>query len=262
MSQEAIDAVASQASAVSMGGFANAFAVRNKRTVRGPINPLDKCTIFSIYNKEIFERKATIQPGSFLIPAGTYENPARLVVGPSSWWREIDDEQPLIEIPTGAMSIAQSIVQDYVIGLLARTPDAAPGLFWVPGDISVKELKTDEKYKKLLDKANKMQEEWFKLLVKLGDIGWARTNGNPLCISDDMRMAAHALRVSENKDWMQDFKMFETIACIACGRPRNPKFPVCPSCNNIIDPELFAKSGIVKQLKSSDASQIDFGLGK
>lgn len=257
MSQDAISAVQNQAGSVSMGGYGNAFSVRNKRTVRGPINPLDKCTIFSIYGKEIEERKPTIQPGYFVIPAGSYESPSRLVVGPSSWWREVDLDQPLLEIPHGSVQIAESVVRDYVIGLLGRTVDAQPGIFWVPGNLTAKELR--EQHPAVIDRAKQMQDEWYKNLVKLADIGWSRTNGNPLTINDDMRMAAKALRL-EQKEWMQDFKMMETVACIACGHPRNPKFPVCSNCNTVVDRELYIASGLIQAPKNTPVANPDLSL--
>jgi hypothetical protein len=243
MSEDVIKAIQNQSGAVSMGGYGNAFSIRNKRTVRAPINPMDKCTVFSIYSKQIEERKPTIQPGFFVIPAGSYEAPSRLVVGPSSWWREVDLDQPLLEIPHGSVTIAESIVRDYVIGLLGRDNDAQPGIFWVPGDISIKQLKSDPKYIAVLDQANKMQDKWYENLVKLADVGWARTNGNPMAINDDMRFAAKALRL-DHKDWMTDFKQMQTVACIACGHARNPKFPICSNCHTIVDMDLYQKAGL------------------
>jgi hypothetical protein len=257
MSQDAIKSVQEQSGTITQGGFGNAFQMKNKRTVRAPQNPMDKCTIFSIYWKDIEERKPTIQPGYFFIPAGSYETPSRLVVGSSSWWREVDLDQPLLEIPHGSVQIAESIVKDYVIGLMGRAVDAQPGIFWVPGNISLKELKSEDKYIAALNRANQMQENWYRNLVKIADIGWSRTNGNPLTINDDMRAAAKALRL-ENKDWMQDFKLQETVACIACGHPRNPKFPICSNCHTIIDHELYSKAGLAPAPSSPSSTNLKF----
>ena len=60
------------------------FELANKKTVRAPINPLDKATIVSIFPKEIEETKPTLMPSRWIIPAGTLENPGIAVVGPSS----------------------------------------------------------------------------------------------------------------------------------------------------------------------------------
>lgn len=207
----------------------------NRRTIRATTNPFDKSTVVSIYPKEINERKPTIQPGNFHIDAGTYNNPALLVVGPSSWWKDIDEDQPLLEIPCSSVQIADSIVRDYCNGLLAcDMGDTMPGLFYIPGDINLFKLKKE--YSHLLDKALENQKRWYAVLVKLGDIGWSRSNGNPVTISDDMKLAARELQL-ENKPWLKDFQTMQMVNCVACGALRNPLFPVCQSCKAIIDPE-------------------------
>src|SRR5215471_18977435 len=186
-----------------------------RRTIRGPINPLDKSTVVSIYPKSVHEKKCTIQPGEFHIEPGTYDKPSILVVGPSSWWRDIDEDQPLLEIPVSSIQIADSVVRDYCNGILAcDMAESMPGLFYIPG------AKTDDKgnpntiatldwiqkeYKSQLMAADKRQKTWYSVLIKLADSLWARSNGNPLAISDDMRMAARELNLSQIKDWMKDF---------------------------------------------------------
>lgn len=202
-----------------------------RRTVRGPINPLDKSTIVSIYPKEINETKVTIQPGRFIIQPGSYENPAILVVGPSSWWREFDENQPLLEIPVSSIQIADSVVKDYCNGILACDMGGSmPGLFYIPGEVSLTEVKT--KFKGELDKSAAKQKTFYTTLVKLADALWARSMGNPLAISDDMRMAARELGLT-TKDWMKDFTMVSMIRCPACGSLKNPQYPVCASCHAI-----------------------------
>src|SRR6187200_2386767 len=90
----------------------------NRRTIRAPVNSLDKSTVVSILPKRIYETKITIQPGVFEIAPGSMEHPSVLVVGASSWWREVDVDQPLLEIPVSSIQVADSIVKDYCNGLL------------------------------------------------------------------------------------------------------------------------------------------------
>src|SRR5215467_8121847 len=92
-----------------------------RQTIPAPRNPLDKCTVVNISPKHIKENKPTIQPGTFELKPGTYELPTILVIGSSSWWREIDYEQPLLEIPQSSIVVANSIVVDYCSGLLCAT---------------------------------------------------------------------------------------------------------------------------------------------
>jgi len=223
-----------------VGEFPGHSAARRK-TIRGPVNPMDKTTIVSIYPSEIDEIKNTISPGRFIIPAGSYDNPSVVVVGPSSWWREIDEEQPLLEIPVSSIQIADSIIKDYCNGILGcNMADAMPGLFYIPGSFNITEVR--KSYKHELDAALVRQRNWYSMLVKLADSLWARSNGNPLAISDSMRTAAKELNLE--KDWMKDFRMVETVRCKACGSLLNPMFPVCPTCKAINDPAKAKELGL------------------
>jgi hypothetical protein len=211
----------------------------NRRTIRAAVNPLDKSTIVSILPKRISERKLTIQPGIFEIEPGTFENPALLVVGPSSWWREVDESQPLLEIPVSSIVIADSVVKDYCNGILGcNMGDQMPGLFYVPGDYTVARLKHE--HLGMLHKYKEIQRKWYLELVRIADILWSRSNGNPLSISDDARLACKELNI-QNKPWLGDLQAAELIRCVACGNLRNPLYPVCPTCKAVADPELAKK---------------------
>lgn len=212
-----------------------------RRTIRGPINPLDKSTVISIFPKDIEEKKPTIQPGIFKIPAGTIEKPGILIVGPSSWWRDIDEEQPLLEIPVSSLQIADSVVRDYLNGYLGCNMDShMPGLFYVMGcktnqkgepDAIATQEWVKKEYKSELEKAYTRQQNWYTLLIKMADSLWARSNGNPLAIADDMRLAARELNLTATKDWMKEFTMIDMVRCKACGSLKNPQFPVCAACH-------------------------------
>lgn len=198
------------------------------RTVR---NPLDKATIVSIYPRPVDDEKVTIFPGKFHLEPGKYDNPSVTVVGPSSWWRDIDMEQPLLEIPVSAVMIAQSIITDYCNGYLACDMSTQmPGLFFILGEVTQEEVKA--RYKLKLAEAKTKQDAWYRTLLRLGDSLWARSNGNPLVIWDEMRMAARELG-QDNRPWLRLDVQAEFTRCFACGSLRNPEFPICPTCKNI-----------------------------
>ena len=218
------------------------LAQSNRRTIRAPVNPMDKTTVVSILPKWISERKATIQPGFFDIPPGNLENPSVLVVGPSSWWREVDENQPLLEIPVSSIQIADAIVRDYCNGLLAcNMSDQMPGLFYVPGELTAARLKAE--HLSLLVDAQTKQKKWFMELIRLADILWSRSNGNPLSISDDARLACREMNITQ-KPWLGDMQTAELVRCTACGSLRNSLFPVCPTCKAVVDSEKAGKLGI------------------
>jgi hypothetical protein len=206
------------------------------------VNPLDKSTIVSIFPKEIYETKHTITPGTFHLIPGTFDNPSLLVIGPSSWWKEIDESQPPLEIPVSSVIVAESVVNDYCNGILGcDMNDNKPGLFFVPGEHNLVSLR--QNYLPLLYKARDKQKSWFTVLVKMADALWSRTNGNPLSIGDDMRLAAHELNI-EDKPWLKDFFTSRLIPCIACGNLNRETVVVCPNCKVVLDKEKFKELGL------------------
>jgi hypothetical protein len=214
--------------------------LNSRRLIRATKNPMDKCTLVSIFPKNIDEVKCTIEPGHFHIPAGTYEKPAILVVGSSSWWKDIDIDQPMLEMQRSSIEVSNAIVNDYCNGMLGcNMADAMPGLFFVLGEHKPIEIKL--KFKEKLEEVNVKQNNWYKILVRIADSLWARSNGNPLVLSDEMRLAARMLNFNE-KPWLKDFTTVEMKPCKFCGSLRNPLYPICPSCKAIDQTHELAAS--------------------
>lgn len=202
-------------------------------------DPRDKSTIFSIYPQEINEYKITLFPPHYNIPAGTFEKPGSLVIGAGSWWKDVPESNQLIEIVHNSLDVAESVINDYVIGLIAYTPDSYPGLFYVPEEISAKDAKV--KYVKEFAEADKKQRNWYLRLVNFADQVWSK-QPNPAVISAHMRLAATSLGL--DKDWLKNYAAAAMSKCPACGALRDTNFPVCASCNMIVDPEKFKSLGI------------------
>ena len=210
-----------------------------RRIIRSAKNPLDKCTVVSIFPKEIHADKETVDPGHFVIPSGTFDEPGVLAVGTSSWWKDIDINQPMQEIVVGSIQMANSIINDYCNAVLGSDMSSAmPGLFFVTGVKTAKEVKSD--YKKKLTEVKDKQDNWYRVLVKMADILWARTNNNPIVIADEMKLAARSLNLND-KAWLKDFQMAELIRCVFCGGMRNPLYPICPQCKAIDQNHPLAK---------------------
>lgn len=219
-------------------------AIDRRRTVKAPVNPLDKSTVVSIYPRYIEETKVTLQPSKFILQPGTYEHPSILVVGPSSWWRDIEVESPLLEIPVSSIQIADSIVRDYCNGMFGCDMGGKmPGLFYVQGAKTVEIIKKE--FRKELDEANEKQRAWFNELVNQADVDWARTSGNPLSVSDLSRLACKELQIKE-KAWMANITAMEMVNCKACGTMIRPGYPVCAHCGHVIDAKLYESMGLKK----------------
>lgn len=206
------------------------FNNRPRRVIRQPKNPLDLATIVSIFPMNIDENKYTIWPGKFKLEAGSVLNPSVLTIGPSSWFFDRDLELPIQEMVTGAVVIAESVINDYCSGLLeVAMPDRMPGLFFVPGEETTDGIRT--KYKSAIHAAQVKQNNWYQELVKQADGLWATSRNNPLAIWGIMKMAAKELGV--DRPWLSDFKMAGLIKCFACGNLRDPEFPICAHCKTI-----------------------------
>lgn len=210
---------------------------------RTPPNPTDLSTVVSIFPKQIVDRKVTLTPGFYVIEPGTFEKPSFTVVGTASWWKEIDADQPLLEIPNFSTQVAEAIVRDYCIGMIGCDMNSAmPGLFWVPGKYTnLADFKKDHLGR--LAAAKIKQDNYYNGLIKEANMLWAKTNGNPLSISEDMRLAARQLNQTDF-NWMANFTMLEKASCQACGSPIKPEFPVCPTCHAIINEKLATERGI------------------
>lgn len=214
-----------------------------------PVNEMDKCTIVSVFPKEIRQNSPTIFPGQFVIPAAEKDKFSLLVVGPSSWWKEMEEGQPYLEIPTSSVNMAKSIINDFSNGLLGFDPDKAPGLFYVQGEWQKENISkyverpTGKAFIDLLNAAREKQKRWFAEIVQIADVMWARTNGNPLSVDDNARMAAEMLGLKD-KLWLKDTRMMEMTSCKACGHLVNPGFPVCSNCKAIVDPVRAKELGL------------------
>lgn len=224
-----------------MAGLLQGF-FRNQVPQRAEVNPLDKTTIVSIYPKDIYEYNPSIFPGTLKIKAckvvGEFQT---TVIGPSSWWKEMDEGQPPLEITTNSIQMADGYIKVYCQQVGVEYGTKQPGLFFIPGTPNEAEIKKNHKDK--LDKAEVQQKLFFHELVKLADTMFARTNGNPITISDDARMAANYLGMKD-KVWLRDYQTMEKIPCKACGEFLNPAFPVCKHCHAINNNELAEKLGI------------------
>lgn len=210
-----------------------------KVATRSMDNPLDVCTVVSIFPESITERKHTIQPGHFHIEAGSLDSPAILVIKPSSWWRELNEGEPLLEIGQSSIIVASSFVKDWKVGLLGvELGESSPGLFFVTGEKTSGQILKE--YPDELEQARLGQKLFYENIVRMADQLWARSNGDPLSISSLQKLAAQELKLKE-KPWLKDFNTLELVECPACGTLRNNSFPICTTCHTIVNPTQYAE---------------------
>lgn len=221
---------------------ASIFDAVKRRTVRQPDNPLDKSTVISIYPQDIHSHNETLQPGKWTIKAGDSLNPSLTTILPSSWWKDVDPDQELIEIPVSSLLVAASIIDDYCTGLYCcDMAEIRPGLFWLPGEKTLEQIRKENKT--LLNLAEQRQKNWFNELVKQADAVWATSNGNPRAIGRLEKLAAQHLGIQ--REWMKSTIQSELIKCVACGNLRDANFPICSSCKTVIDVAKAKTLGLV-----------------
>src|SRR4030095_510093 len=208
-----------------------------------PKNPLDVSTIISMYPRAFTEKKQ-MMPEWYHIPAGSYEIPGFLHVEGASSWREMMDTRQIIEIPISSVSVAESVIRDWMIGILeVRLGHSQPGVFFLPGTWDYEQIKANKQAWEVYEKVHEMQTNWFLALINMADFLWAQSNGNPLVISDLMRVAAELVG-DKNKPWMKNFQTIRMLNCPACGAMIMPGFPVCSNCKVVVDKEAFSKLGL------------------
>jgi hypothetical protein len=138
--------------------------------------------------------------------------------------------------------VAEAIVKDYCNGILAcNMGDVMPGLFYLMGRKTQADILKD--HKQDLANADKKQRRWYEALVTMGDVEWARSQGNPLSVSDSMRHAAREIGQND-KPWIMDYQATQVIRCVACGSLRNPAYPVCPTCKAVVEVDKVKALGL------------------
>lgn len=205
-----------------------------------PVNKKFACTIVSMLPFELNEDKPHMLPSSYRIPAavnGKYgiahiEEGIHYIPNPL-----IEEGKPGSSIKQTTMpdEMARSVVEDYVTAQVSLGENASPGIFFVPGRLTLKEVR--ENYPELISHYEELQKNWFRNLCALADADWSK-NHNLLSVSDLQRAAAKSLGIV--KDWVE-MRVEETTACPMCKTNVNPEAIVCMNCKAILKPEQYKR---------------------
>lgn len=214
----------------------------SKLFTKSPAGPPKKhaCTIVNMLPYTFMEEKPHMLPSAFTIPAADkdgygifhIEEGVHYIPNPL-----VDEGKPGSSIKqiTLAEEMARSVVEDYSTAHVALAENAGPGLFWVSGRLTLKNVM--DNYPEEVEYYATRQKNWFRNLCALADADWNK-NHNMLAVSDLQRLAAKALGI--NKEWV-DFQVQESVNCPMCQAAVNPAAIVCSSCKYIVRPELYKK---------------------
>lgn len=201
-------------------------------------------TVVSMLPYPLIEFKTGLYPNEYRIKAAK-PGDFSLNIIPNDAYHLVDldpmaegKSRRVMKVPTPALELANSIVNDYVSALLAvELPDTVPGLFAVSGDFKDK----DEIKKAFYDKFKffrDAQNRWFRNLTALADDVWAKTK-SPLTISDLQRSAAKALDLK--RDWINPPNPEEVNKCPICMNAINEGAVKCVACGFIFDKAKYDK---------------------
>lgn len=196
------------------------------------------CTVVSLVPFEITEYKPGLIPGTFIVPASDGDTPAILHVRAAKHNVYLDSDRGSLPIRDAADEVANSIVRDFVDGQLGRKDGAQPGIFWVPGSWSTKEVQ--EKFAHEITQAKIAQKRWFIEICQIADNDWNRYHQHNV-ISDFQRKAAELLGYKrEEHEWMSPATHNQgNIRCPNCTTLLHPEVAFCPSCKCIINKEKY-----------------------
>lgn len=217
-----------------------------KPRILPPQNRKYACTVVSMLPFVLNEDKPHMLPSSFHVPASENGKLGILHVEEGIHYIPnplIEEGKPNANIRQTTLpdEMARSIVQDYSTAQVSLGPGAEPGLFWVPGRLTEKEVVYN--YPELIEEYSAKQKKWFHNLVALADADWNK-NHNMLAVSDLQRSAARALGIK--KEWVE-FQQQETVSCPFCTVSVPPFAIVCPNCKNVIDKVRYEQiAGVAK----------------
>jgi len=211
-----------------------------------PTNLGTTATIVSLFPFDVFERKPLI-PSIYRVAASKEEGkPELLVVQEGRFYVYLDEYRGSMTIRTPAITIAESVVKDFLDGQFVLDTNARPALWTVPGEWTKAEILADKDQQERVVEESKIQLAWFKRLVLIADDEWGKFHQHRM-ISDMQRVAGKRLRL--NREWMVEMTPENLIDCPGCGVTLNKKVAVCRECGCVIDPVKYKSLQFVSDPK-------------
>jgi len=193
-------------------------------------------TIVSLFPLPVFEKKPLI-PSIYQVEASTEElQPKILKVGEGIFHVYLDEFRGSMTIRTPAITVADSVVRDFLDGQYLYSEEARPALWTVPGEWTLEEIQRDKDQKERIFREHSLQLEWFKRLIFIADDEWSKHHQHRM-ITEVQRIAAKRLKF--NREWALEFKPENITDCPGCGTAISKKVAVCRECGCIINPEIY-----------------------
>ena len=201
-----------------------------------PTNFGTVATLVSLFPLEVLEKKPLI-PSVYQVAASRADDePQILIVREGIFHVYLDEYRGMMTIKTPAITVAESIVRDFMDSQYMAEEAARPALFSLPGEWTVDELTMNPDQRARIQSEVRKQYEWFKRLILIADDEWAKFHQHRM-ITEVQKVAATRLRL--NREWAVEYTPENNIDCPACGVLINRKVAVCKDCGCIINAELY-----------------------
>ena len=199
-------------------------------------------TVVNLMPFTLAESKPGLYPGNYLIPAAPKDDISVYHVEDAHFFVYLDENRGSMKVPVPAERVAQSIVEDFRAAKIFVVPgEAEPGLFFLPGKLSVQDIKS--KFSERLSEYRAIQKKWFEMLVAQADDDWSRYRQHRM-ISDTQRFAAKTLGLE--REWNITTIVENISKCPACTMNVPSSAVVCSSCQCILKPEEYKKLQFAK----------------
>jgi hypothetical protein len=210
-------------------------------------------TVVSLVPFPISEFKPGMTPDKFELPPAPEGDFSTLLVKKCKHGVYLDENRPVLIVPTAPEEVAEAICFDYKKGQMGIALDEAePALFWVQGDYHIDPQNIDRNKRNALlaefatefREAERKQVQWFKNLVASADDAWSKFHQRGM-ISVPQRIAAARLKL--DREWLLEAEVTAALSeCPACFEKVHPKAILCRSCNAVLKPEEYAKIQFAK----------------
>lgn len=187
-------------------------------------------TVVSIVPFEINTKKPGLIPGYFRIPASKNGIPSLCHVPICIHFIYLDEDRGHLPQENNPDKVAKAIVFDYINAQIATGPGAIPGITFLDGKLTLKDVLGD-KYKEELDRIKVLQKGWFKRVAQMAKDDWTRYKQHA-AISDIQRIVAieEGLDPKENP-WMdQTTDIVKNVECPACMEFIKRGAKICKHC--------------------------------
>lgn len=204
-------------------------------------------TVISLVPFPIREFKPGMQPGNFNLEPAPEGGFTTLLVKKCKHGVYLDENRPVLIVPTAPEEVAEAICFDFKKGQLGlQMGIAEPGLFWVQGDYTDPKMQPALKAEFAAEfrEAEKKQIEWFKVLVAQADDSWGKFKMRGL-ISVPQKVAAQRLKLT--REWLLEGEVEAALSeCPVCFEKVHPRAIICRSCNAVLNQKEFEKIQFAK----------------